>query len=717
MKKHKTIKNVIIILLAVVMLCNFLGCNCNKEDDSTSGTTPSGSYSNPNHVFNYKDTNVYMTYKGRTNYRLVVPKDASDDIVTAKNEFTALFKYATGVELKTVVDENLTHNAQNYYFSLGDTSLYASSGLNVDKTALKYEGTRIITKDKTVYIVGGGDAGVLNGVYTFMEINFNFDTYTKQVTRIDKAENSKLLLLDVTDIPDIDYRMNSLDIMWKTSTDYDENNYSNRLRNHKCSQVPIYLDYCDNAAEYTANPELAAIYGDYLNVDSRFTYYKYGVHNVASHLLPILKWRNQHPKWYSTKSPNNDNGLNSQLCYTCRGDEQEQEAMIEEILKKYIYSIEHCPDNIYKDCRSIAFGMNDNHNFCDCDECRRVAAEYKDENGASIKTAPAILVLNKVAKRLGEWMETQKGTKHYKADFKVYFTAYYDYSISPAVLDKSTGEYKAIKDDMKLNDYAACYLCYIDINYQKSVFDADTVKFVNQSKAWKALTDNLVYYTYDNSFLYQQYYYDSLSFYTPEFFKFLADLNTSYLYIHSQGRNPSNPTAWNYLKAYLNAKLSWNSSLDKNQLIDKWFKGVFQDAWKHMKEIFISTRTHYMQTVTAYNMNGKTFTGQMKIENRNYWPRNVLDEWIAAYDEAYGIIERYKLSDPELYEKICFNIELECLSPLIIKAKLYNDELSYEEKTALKNRLAEDVEKLDVGSMIFNEGNVAGTLISFVNSL
>ena len=136
-----------------------------------------------------------------------------------------------------------------------------------------------------------------------------------------------------------------------------------------------------------------------------------------------------------------------------------------------------------------------------------------------------------------------------------------------------------------------------------------------------------------------------------------------------------------------------------------------------MKEIFISTRTHYMQTVTAYNMNGKTFTGQMKIENRNYWPRNVLDEWIAAYDEAYGIIERYKLSDPELYEKICFNIELECLSPLIIKAKLYNDELSYEEKTALKNRLAEDVEKLDVGSMIFNEGNVAGTLISFVNSL
>ena len=659
-------------LFATMFMISFVACG---ESEKEPGTQVSTTVENKNHIFKMEDTDEYLVKNNATTYKLVVPKAETEWIKTARMEFVALFKKCTGVDIEVIADNGLTHSASNKYISLGETKLLKTSGASIDREALTAEGLRIITVDKTVYIVGGSDQGTLYGVYTFMEQNFAFDTYTATVCSYESVNDLRLKKYDITDIPDIKTRSNSTQSLSLSSADYDADNYGNRMRFSSKQLVPIYLDY-DTSSEQ-----------------------KWGVHNTASHMLPITIWYAKHPKWFSDKSDER-NGLKSQLCYTAHGDAEEYEAMIVEAVKKMQFSIENCADDVWNNCRGIGFGMNDNYNFCTCESCLEATQKYGASSGA------AVVMTNEIASRLQAWMESLPDDHPRKdTDLKVYFTAYYQFSIAPN------------SDKVQLNDNVVCYLCYIDINYQKSMFDVDNKNFIEQSRSWKECGENLEYYVYNNNYMYQQYFYDSFSFYTADMYKFIAEINPNYFYILGQSRMPCQPTAYNNLKVYLDAKLSWNTSLNEEDLMNKWFKGVYKDVWSIMKEQFIATRTHYIYTFTVNGMNGSGFTGHNRVENKKYWPLSVLNDWIDRYDYALLMAEKYKQADPETYQKICDHIELECLSPLIIKATLYGTEIAETEKIALRDRLYADIAHLGVGGMIFNEANISITLQSFVDSL
>lgn len=682
--KKRALK-IISSLFAALFLFSFPACN--KPAEPGAGGGEKTEVENANHIFKMEDTNEYLVQNNATRYKLVVPATETKWMTTARNEFVALFKDCTGADIQAVSDTGLTHSAENLYISLGDTALYETSGLTVDKTALSAQGLRIITKDKTVYIVGGSDQGVLYGVYTFMEQNFNFDTYTATVRSYDRVNDFPLKKYDITDIPDIKSRSNSTQSLSLSSTDYDEDNYGNRMRFSSSGLIPVFKDY-DVTSEQ-----------------------KWGVHNTASHVLPITTWYETHPKWFSDSSEKT-NGLESQLCYTAHGDEAEYEAMILEAVKKMQFSIENCSDSLWKNQRGIAFGINDNRHFCTCKDCLSATEKYGSPSGA------AIVMQNEIAERLQEWMKSLPDDHPRKDEnIKVYFTAYYQFSVAPAKYDAAADKYVPTSEEVKLRDNVVCYLCYIDINYQKSMFDEANKNIIEQSLAWKSCGNNLEYYVYNNNYQYQQYFYDSFSFYTAEMYRFIAEINPGYFYILGQSRMPCRPTAWNNLKIYLDSKLSWNSSLDYDALVDKWFKGVYKDVWQIMKEQFIATRTHYMSTFTASGMNGNGFTGHNRVENKKYWQLPVLNEWINTYDSAIKAAEKYKEADYATYKRICDHIELECLSPLIIKATLYYNEISETEKAALRNRLQADIDTLAVGEMRFSEAGNGITLNAFVNSL
>ena len=90
-----------------------------------------------------------------------------------------LFKRATNIEIASVRDDSgdpiLTDdNAKR--ISIGETSLITSMtqeeqlAFGYDKSILGSDGVRIITKNNTVYILGGSFYGVLYSVYDFMTI-------------------------------------------------------------------------------------------------------------------------------------------------------------------------------------------------------------------------------------------------------------------------------------------------------------------------------------------------------------------------------------------------------------------------------------------------------------------------------------------------------------------------------------------------------------------
>lgn len=222
---------IVTLILSSVMLFGATACNFNQSNGETSTETTKATFTGT-HIMTATDTSKDLVKNGRTDYVLVLPREDSDHLNVAKKEFLWLFKQATSVDMRVMYDyEGLVHTPNAKYISLGETTLLSSSGVEVDHGTLGTDGGRIVTKDNSVYIVGGTDKGTMYTVYTFMNLTFNFEQYWRDCYEIDKVKNVKLKNYQVTDIPDIAYRINNFTgIYGARSEDYDIDNFTYRFR-------------------------------------------------------------------------------------------------------------------------------------------------------------------------------------------------------------------------------------------------------------------------------------------------------------------------------------------------------------------------------------------------------------------------------------------------------------------------------------------------------
>ncbi len=673
MKKTKKKLFYKISSLLLAALCALSCVACASDGDDSSADTPTQTM-NTNHVFKATETDEYVVQNGKTSYKLVYPKKTSTEIAKALDEFSYFFEAATGAEIEKTSDEGLAHNADNKYISLGNTTLLQGSGLTVDGAKLGLDGVNIFTKDKTVFIVGGTDRGVLNGVYTFMEYNFNFDCYSDIVWTIDKVSSFKLKNYEITDIPDMPERVYMHDLFdVATFEDYDRSQYQARMRLNRSHYryIPVYTEY---------DVKSPTISGD----------------NAASSVLPRKQFIDTHPKWYSTRSSEKE----PQLCYTARGDKAEYEAMVEESFNKLKFSIENCSrTGVFQYAKTIQISLNDNDKECRCDACTASVNKY------GCASAAQILYINDVADKLKAWQDTlSEGDVGYVEDLTLQFNAYLHFTQAPAYKN-ANGEWE-FAEEMKLRDNVAVLFAYISVNYQKSMTAEDNLSFMEQVEAWKALGGaGLFYYLYNGNYTREAYYYDSFNFYTTEGFRYLQGTNPTGALMLGNSTVPCTPTAWNYLKIYVESKMFWDCSRDVNELVDKWFNGVFKDVAPTMKKAFQDTRMHTLWYAETFNINGGGSTVLKEIESKDYFPLGALDGMIATYDKALKEAEKYKVSAPKTYEQICWHIETEATSPLISKARLYYSELSGTEKQALHDRLNRDVEWLEMYDFMFGESD------------
>ena len=675
----KILKRISAIFLTVLLVFSSVACSSDKK-------TKKESWHTGNHVFQSKETNEYVVKNGKTDYKLVYPSGGtSAEMATALDEFIYFFEKATGARIKKQTDEGLTHSENGKYISLGDTTLLQTSGLKVDKSKLELEGSRILTKDDTIFIVGNTDRGTLYGVYTFLEYNFNFDCYTDRVYTIDEVDEFKLKEYNVTDIPDFPERTYHLSYINNSPVfeEYDRNQYRIRMRleSDHYRLIPIY--YND---------------GEYID-ESKIGYSASG-ENAPVTVLPWSRWRDEHPKWYSTRSgQSGDRDTNAQLCYTARGDKAEYELMVQKAFEKLKYSIETRPTfGRFKYAKTITCGIADNNNSCKCEACGAMTDKY---GGAEV--ASQVIFTNDVADKLKAWQESlSKDDPAYVEGLELMFYAYGWCTQAPAKQNKK-GEWEAIGEEMKLRDNVCVEIAYIGSSTQRSMFDEDAPNFVNQVEAWTALGGaGIFYFMYNLNYANESYFYDSYNWYSTEGYRFLSNRNQTGVIVDGYGRGFA-MTGWYSLKVYLDSKMYWNTSLDVNELIDKWFKGVFKDAAPQMMNVFMQTRLHTLSYQERFGLNVVGKTCQVLIEKKDYYPLPVLNSWIAGYDAALAIAEKYKKADPVTYDLICRYIEAEALSPLISKARLYYNELAATDKAVLRDRLMHDLVWLDAAGIKLDE--------------
>ena len=602
------------------------------------------------HIYTATDTNDFILKNGKTDYILVIPSNSTETIKTALEEFVWLFKKATGVTLTSRKDgDTLQHDSTSKYISLGETSLFKSSGIQIDKSALGVDGLRIVSKDSNIYLVGGSDRGTLYAVYTFMQMNFHFEQYYKDCYEIDTGvTNVKFKKYDVTDIPDIPLRIRNYGIFRDTSLDFDENQFASRLRvnlDREDVLLPIYR-------------KEAPTLSDYSDI----------FHNCQDYLWGLEEIK---PNWFSTTA-----NRERQLCYTARGDSEELQEMAEYCAKKIQTSLMlHTPDK-YPLMNAVTLTCEDNLADCQCEACLDLLEIYGTYAGA------ALLFVNMVDDIVQEWMARGENAAYRRENFKILIFAYANYSLPPAEWDETRNKWVPI-NNLTLNENVGIWLApHALFEFQMDVYHELNKGGRDALDAWCSLTDTVYYWMYATNFRHYMYLYNTFTYYNSDGMQFIASKKCQLLFIQAQGYQTGTATAWENLKAYLNAKLMWNTSLNEQELTNNWFNAMFKEAAPIMREMFNDVCTWKVKIDIEY-LPYALKSDYQSINNRDYWPIPVLNKWMNMCDDALDAVSRYQTTDMDTYQAIAGHIEAEWLSPAFIMIELWKSTLTDEARANL----------------------------------
>ena len=633
-------KKIVIFLCLIISLVTMFA-SCKNVGDSADTNGKAVEYSgelavntealkqfeknyNENHKFSYKTTDTYMVKDGKTSYKVVVPEIETQSISYAKSELSRFFKEATGVDLKFIKDTGLSHNDSNRYISLGDTSLYKSLNRDDDITALKKDGTKIFTKDKTVYIIGGAETGVLNGVYDFLKINFGFEYFfTDSYTLRTNVTDLKLLDYDVTDISDIEYREIIGYTKGSDSADGKMISYRLRLRDSYGNLLlPIHMG------------------------DSQTTEIKNN-HN-SLYFLPEEKYGTTYPEFYSGAG---------QLCYTAHGNEKgTYDKMTSLCAEKIEQSLMWYPAAEYPQYKAVLLGQMDNVPMCSCTACATMKNEHNDANSAAL-----MKFMHDVGKKVDAWMALEENAAYRRENFKYMFFAYLDTSRPPFVED-SNGNID-IAEDLKFDDgvNVAPFFAQSHLHTGVSFDDKANIEQKEYIRLWGKAFPGTWAWSYGGFYNDFFTFWDLYSFY-PGYYKYLKANNYSLTFPQIKSCQTGADTGFNVLAIYMYSKLAWNSELSVENIFDEYFNAMYAEAAEPMREMFDDLRLWFGRCLTdnnwtwSANMNG-SISGSMEFVKQGD-----IVTMFRHLDDAYSKIEMYK-KDPAKYSSLKSHIDMEWLFP------------------------------------------------------
>ena len=644
-------KKVQIIVSAVLALCSLTSFSACKDDGETKYTWNEGT-----HVFTAPETDYDLVKNGSTEYALVYPIEGlNDEIRIARDEFIYFFEEATGITMKAIPDNELQHSSTNKYISLGNTSLFESSGIEFDADALTLEGTRIITKDQTVYLSGGSDYGTIYAVYDFMDITFDYHYYGNEFYHINTdVKNVKLRNFDVTNIPDFEYR--SYNFGWES------NPYRYRMPyGYGGLRVYIHQKWKDR---------------ENLIIDGSSP--QKGSHNTL-YFVPKDQYVAEHPGWYS------DNG--EQLCYTAHGDDEELELMAIECADKIKGSFKLYTPDKYPFRNSACLAMEDNHQLCTCAACQDSSNRYGAESAAVIR------FMNKVNENVQAWMKEQVGQPWYREKIYTQFFAYHGFVIPPTHYDEKSGKYVANDPSLYCSEGLSPWVAPIDANYTSSLYSDDNVALREQMLGWAALSDSLFLWLYEVSSNNCTYPYDTFGFYTSECYQFFRACNGIQWYTELGYVQKGTSTAFQNLKVYLESQLSWNCNLNYEELIDDYFEFMYKDAAPIMKDLWMQERL-YMQYIKQDKALSQGVT--LILNNAKFWKYQTLNTWMKNCDAAKAAVAKYEVSDPEAYDRMMFLIDSEWISPAYCILEYHSNKIAPNDLRALQIRFKDVINKTGI---------------------
>ena len=637
-------KSIIVLISLILSLALPLSaCACNSSDEVETKTRGT-------HIRKIEQTEEDIIKDGFTEYKVLIPEDASTNIQIAKNEFLMFFKEATGISLSVEEDSLYAGNAK--YFSIGKTKLLDEKGLTAD-SELGQDGFRITTKDSSVFMYGYSDFGSLYAVYDLLNCFFDFEPYYADLVVVNKnVKNLKLSNFDIKEKPDFAIRiMSPINSTWKR-----------RLRGQ--SFVDIYADALPDSRTEAINHNSTLILDQniYNNPDKPETY---------------------HPDWFLDSTIRNP--ASTQLCYTAHGNESEWQLMTQEvakILRNVFIKTKQPKDNLLM----VQFSAADNARFCSCDAC------LKNEEKYGSKSGDVVNFCNTVSGLIDEWLNSEEGAE-YKRDYRLVFFAYESYA-KPPVKSKDKGKnYATIRCEKNVvplfMTYNGDHLRNIDHKNNKDMTDF--------AIGWGLCSDTLLCWNYSANYTDYMYMYDNFG-QIQELYRFLYDNNFSYLYDEGTRQSAAQPGFYSF-KMYLESKLAWNIDSDVDEITQKYFKNNYGPASDTMFTLFSQHRAYNAMLKDSDEISfggGNSSSMWMNMNNKDFWDLPLVEAWYNMCNRALQEIEPLKIEDTVRYNAVKNNILMERLSYIYTLVSVFEDELTHQEAKALKTEFAKDARELPV---------------------
>lgn len=595
----KTLKKWMAVSFAAMFaLGAFAGC---KEGALDSSSGSGNSDSSTDEEFVIERTDSYLVRNGWSDYKIVIPTNPTGDLEFAAKELNYFFNLATEVTLPIVTDAKIT-DLDGKYLSIGETKISEAAGVQCTTSEIGYDGFVLKTYGDALVMSGATDIASIYSVYGYLERQFNLEIYTEHVYTYDTPSADKLIDVDLVDLPDIPVRSGG-----------------------------TYLR--DSSAG--ASKEAAS---RYRTRGVAATWTTFG-HTMLDTLTPSE---------YGTTNPEYFNKNQTQLAYE---NEEMWDVYVEEMKQKL--------SNLQTDYARCMFGLADNfdmpggENYSYDTDGDGIAEEHdvtyyewlRDGTYGGFDSAMQVRFCNYVVRKLNEWTaQVYPNTK-----FEYHMFAYQQVQEPPVKWDSDLGKYVAVHEDV---------VCEPNLGVQIAPILAENISHPYNDKAtnpnstrwfdgWDAITECMSVWGYSTSF--RDYFQFCNNFGAIKGnYQMYKEMGVTYLY--EQGAYSEIVPNFMELRQYLYSKLSWDCSLDTEELIVNFHKAYYGEAWELQLEYFNLMRNHFssLEAKGVFPYSGSTssrgFSDKLYEDLEGNLPFAFL---VKAYNLSTQALEKAKLSGDE----------------------------------------------------------------------
>ena len=339
-----------------------------------------------------------------------------------------------------------------------------------------------------------------------------------------------------------------------------------------------------------------------------------------------------HPNWFSK----------TQLCFNAEGLE---DAFVSE-----------CIDFLKANKTATWFNMSqmDGYGWCTCSKCYAEYNQYR-VSGYLIRH------LNAIIERLEAWIAENQPGRKMKYNTLIY--AGPDAAPVEETYDENGNTvYEIIDESCRPHEKLYCEFAPLMACFSHALTDPKCTTnkaWYQQYTAWSSITDRFNMWFYGTDYRMYLNFYDNYSA-LAENFRWFKELGVNWLSM--QTSSGSRNRSMNDLQIYLFSKLSWDTSLDTEELIEDFMTHYYKEAAPAMSSYLKFIRTHIKAKENAPGASyGPYCQGSYAMRTSlDLWPVEIVEQELAYIDQAFALAKtnpdlgmQKVLYDRILKESVC----------------------------------------------------------------